>query len=219
MIVLGVLCMLDTSAGERKNLIINLPRVFTKSTMTVTQAIKERRSVREYKNEFLTLQELSLLLLSAQGITDKERELRAAPSAGALYPLELYVVVGKVQDVSAGIYKYIVSQHQLIKKSDGDKRNELASAALAQSCIATAPASIVICGIYERTRRKYGDRAMRYVHMEVGAVAENVYLQGRTLQIGTVFVGAFDDNHVKTVVGVRSEESPLAILPLGKIPS
>jgi len=196
---------------------IKLDPVALDGAMTVEKAIGQRRSVRAYKKDPLTLKELSQLLLAAQGITDKRHDLRAAPSAGALYPLEIYIVAGNVEGLQAGVYKYIIGKHELVPIREGDKRKELSSAALSQSCVASAPVVLVVCGVYERTRRKYGKRAEQYVHMEVGAVAENVYLQGRALSIGTVFVGAFTDKAVQSVISAQDDEIPLAILPLGKI--
>jgi len=197
---------------------IVLPTANMDSSMSVKQAISERRSVRAFKNEPLTMQELSQLLWSAQGITNKSKGLRAAPSAGALYPCELYIVVGNVADLAAGVYKYVIGKHELVKISDGDKRTELASVSLSQMWIATAPATIVVVGIIERISRKYGKaHAPQYVHIEVGAIAENVYLQGRVLGIGTTFVGAFDDNNLKRLLGAPADEEPFAVLPLGKI--
>jgi len=212
-IFLGVLIM-SSNASQT----IKLPHIQESGPVSVEKAIKDRRSVRSYKKESLTLQELSQLLWAAQGITDKSRELRAAPSAGALYPLELYVVVGNVEGLHPGVYKYAIGKHELTKICDGNKRNQLMGAALSQSCVGDAPASIVICGIYERISRKYGKkRAPQYVYIEVGAVAENLYLQGRALNIGTVFVGAFDDAQVQRIIEAQSDEKPLAILPVGKI--
>jgi len=197
---------------------IVLPAADINSSMSVKQAISERRSVRSFKNEPLSMQELSQLLWSAQGITDKGKGLRAAPSAGALYPCELYIVVGNVTGLQAGVYKYVIGKHELTKIHDGDKRSELAASSLSQTWIATAPATIVIVGIIERISRKYGKaRAPQYVHIEVGAIAENVYLQGRALGIGTTFVGAFDDNNLKNLLGAATDEEPFAVLPLGKI--
>ncbi|TET05982.1 SagB/ThcOx family dehydrogenase [Candidatus Dependentiae bacterium] len=216
LLLIGVSFMRGTSEQQTRK-IVALSRQGESSKISVEKAIKERRSVRSYKHESLTLQELSQLLWAAQGITDEKRGLRASPSAGALYPLEIYVVVGQVEGLPAAVYKYVIGKNELIKVGDGDKRARLSSAALSQSCVAAAPASIVVCAVYERTSRKYGQRAQRYVHMEVGAVAENIYLQGRAMQVGTVFIGAFDDESVKKVIGASPAENPLAILPLGKI--
>jgi len=187
------------------------------ASMAVDVAIAKRRSIRSFKDEPILLNELSRLLWAAQGITDKPQKLRAAPSAGALYPLELYVVVANVQGLPAGVYKYVVEIHALEKVSEGDKRTEITKASYDQSWITDAGAIIVICGVYERVRRKYGIRASRYVHMEVGAVAENIYLQGQALKIGTCFVGGFEDKKVQRVIESKRYEIPLAVLPFGKI--
>lgn len=216
LLLIGVSFMRGTpEQQERKIVALSRPR--ESSRISVEKAIKERRSVRSYKHGFLAMKQFSQLLWAAQGITDEKKELRAAPSAGALYPLEIYVVVGQVEGLPTAVYKYAIGKHELVKVSNGDKRALLSSAALSQSWVAAAPASIVICAVYERTSRKYGQRAQRYVHIEVGAVAENIYLQGRAVGIGTVFVGAFDDESVKRVIGAKPDENPLAILPLGKI--
>ncbi len=187
------------------------------ASMPVDVAIEKRRSIRSFKDEPISLKGLSRLLWAAQGITDKPKKLRAAPSAGALYPLELYIVVGNVQGLSAGIYKYIIEACALEKVREVDKRSEITKAAYNQSWIEDASAIIVICGVYERVRKKYGARASRYVHMEVGAVAENIYLQGQALKIGTCFVGAFEEKGVREVIGSKKYEIPLALLPVGKI--
>ncbi len=184
--------------------------------MSLEKIIMQRRSIREYKNISLTSQEILKLLFAAQGITNKLRRLRAAPSAGALYPLEIYVVVGNVSDLSAGIYKYKVEKHELEKILDGDKRSEVYKAALSQSCVKNASAVIVICAIYEKTTKKYGERGKQYVHMEVGTVAENIYLQATALNLGTVFVGAFDDDDVAKTLNISKNEIPLCIMPVGK---
>jgi SagB-type dehydrogenase family enzyme len=160
---------------------IKLPKPRQDSTISVEKALKERRSVRDYKNESLTISEISQLLWSAQGIT-ASGGLRTAPSAGALYPLEVYIIVGNVTNMKSGIYKYIPESHELVKVIAGDKRSELSNAALHQSPIKDAPAVIVISAVYERTTGKYGERGVRYVHMEVGHAAQNILLQasGRT---------------------------------------
>lgn len=183
----------------------------------VELVIEKRRSIRSYKDEPILLNELSRLLWGAQGITDERRGFRAAPSAGALYPLEIYIVAGNIQGLAAGVYKYIIEKNALEKISDGDKRKELGEAAYSQMWAATAPASIVICGVYERTRRKYRENADPYVHMEVGAVAENIYLQGRSLNIGTCFMAGFVEKRVHDIISSKADEIPLAILPVGRI--
>ena len=162
----------------------------------------------------LTFTDLSQILWAAQGVTD-DTGLRTTPSAGALYPLEVYVIVGDVAELTQGVYHYQPRGHTLQRVAAGDKRAALMQAALGQSCIAQAAAVLLVAAVYERTTAKYGTRGTRYVHMEAGHAAQNVYLQAVSLQLGTVAVGAFDDKKVKAVVALREEEQPLYLLPLG----
>ncbi|MFH0898091.1 MAG: SagB/ThcOx family dehydrogenase [bacterium] len=193
-----------------------LPKVLLQGKTSIEQAVNQRRSVRDYKNDALSLQQISQLLWAAQGVTSSQG-LRAAPSAGALYPLEVYLVAGNVHDLEAGVYKYLIGDHVLKKIETGDKRASLCSAALSQDSVKQAAACFVLCAVYSRTKVKYGPRGHQYVHMEIGAVAENVYLQAGALGIGTVFVGAFEDSGVQGVIGALKDEVPLCILPLGKM--
>ena len=194
--------------------IIALPAPELNGSTSIEQALLERRSVREYRNEPLSLPEIGQLLWAAQGITSPSGK-RTAPSAGALYPLELYLVAGDVEDLRAGVYKYIPHDHVLKEITPGDKRIELTNAALKQESIQKAPAVIVLSAVYERTRVKYGDRGDRYVHMEIGFAAQNIYLQAEALELGTVFIGAFYDESVKKILGMQDDEGPLGIMPLG----
>ena len=195
---------------------ITLPEPRYKSQVSVEEAILNRRSVRRYSDEPLKLEEVSQLLWSAQGITDESKNLRAAPSAGALYPLETYIVAGKVFSLKEGVYRYDPSSHEIIRTKDGDLRNSLSLAALGQSCVNKAAVSIVFAAVYDRITGKYGDRGIGYTYMEAGHAAQNVYLQAEALGLGTVVVGAFMDEKVKEVVGMKEEETPLYILPVGK---
>jgi len=195
--------------------IITLPEPKYKSEISIEKALLERRSIRDYKDKALTLAEVSQLLWAAQGITDP-RGFRTAPSAGALYPLELYVVVGNVIDLPKGIYKYDPHKHELVKTVEGDKRTELCNAALRQPWVKKAAASLVFCAIYKRITTKYGERGIRYVHMEVGHAAQNVHLQAVSLNLGTVVIGAFNDDGVKKVINMPKDETPLYIMPVGK---
>ena len=194
---------------------ITLPEPRCDSDVSVEEALLKRRSVRNYTDEALTLQEVSQLLWAAQGITDPSGK-RTAPSAGALYPLELYVVVGGVEDVAKGVYKYEPQQHELVRVLDGEQRKALAAAALNQQSIAQGAIDIVITAIYERTTRKYSDRGIRYVHMEAGHAAQNVYLQAVAMNLGMVVVGAFYDDQVKEVLNLPENEEPLYIMPVGR---
>ncbi len=194
---------------------IKLPAPVYNGNISIEKALRERRSVRNYRNESARLSELSQLLWAAQGITGPGGR-RTAPSAGALYPLEMYVVVGNVAGLPAGVYAYNPERHELVKTADGDKRPELCKAALAQSPIRNAAAVLVISAFYERTTIKYGDRGIRYVHMEAGHAAQNLYLQAVALNLGTVVLGAFDDDGVKKVLHLKQQEQPLYIVPVGK---
>lgn len=197
--------------------VVRLPQPRYSSDVSVEKALLERRSVRSYKDEPLTLSEISQLLWAAQGITEKRMGFRTAPSAGALYPLEIYVVAGKVMNLSQGVYRYRPENHELIQTMTGDKRVELYNAALRQDCIKNAPVVIVISAVFERTTKKYGERGIRYVHMEAGHCAQNIYLQCVVLRLGTVTVGAFDDEAVKKILDLEKNETPLYLMPIGRI--
>lgn len=193
---------------------IKLPAPRTEGSIPIETAIRKRRSVRSYSSKSLNKQELSQLLWAAQGVTSEEG-FRTAPSAGALYPLEVYVVTGNVQDIPPGVYRYRPQRHELIRVKDGDLRGRLSEAALGQNSIRLSAASLVFAGVYKRSTAKYGNRAKRYVHIETGHAAQNVYLQATALGLGTVMVGAFSDERVRDVVGMKKDEAPLAIMPVG----
>ena len=163
----------------------------------------------------MTLAELAQLLWAAQGITSHWGG-RTAPSAGALYPLETYVAVGNVEGLSNGVYKYKPERHELSKLRDGDVRLELGDAALQQVYVSKAAIHIVIAAVYDRTTIKYGDRGIRYVHMEAGHAAQNICLQATALNLGVVPVGAFYDDQLKSILTMPDNEAPLYIIPVGK---
>ena len=196
---------------------VKLPPPREGGEMSVEVAIATRRSVRRYKRDPLSLFQLSQVLWAAQGLTGAGR-LRAAPSAGATYPLEVFVVAGadSVEGLDAGIYHYDVANHSLNLCEGGDLREELSIAALDQEFIAQAPVDIVVCALYERTWRSYGRRAERYVHMEAGHVGENIHLQALSLGLAAVMVGAFDDERVRESMDLAEEVKPLYIIPVGK---
>ncbi|MCQ6253468.1 SagB/ThcOx family dehydrogenase [Methanocaldococcus sp.] len=172
----------------------------------------KRRSIREYSSTPLTLKELSHLLFAAYGITDS-RGFKTVPSAGATYPLEIYVNAKDVLGLEEGVYKYIPEKHSIIRILDDEVGYKLALASLKQMFIAVAPIVIIIAADFERTTRVYGDRGFRYVHMEVGHVAQNIYLMATSLGLGTVSVGAFYDNEIKNILGI--DEYPLLLMPVG----
>jgi len=200
-----------------KQSIIKLPVPQLKGKISLEETIAKRRSVRRYRGDPLDLAQLSQILWSAQGITGSGL-LRAAPSAGATYPLEIFVLSGQesVKELEAGIYQYIVNSHSLRLHKSGDFRSDLARAALDQEFIVQAPVDIVICAIYHRTCDTYSRRGERYIHMEVGHVGENIHLQAVALGLASVEVGAFHDEEVRKVLGVEEQIKPLYIMPLAK---
>lgn len=195
---------------------IILPEPRYDSDISVEEALLKRRSVRNYTGGALTMQEVSQLLWAVQGITDPSGK-RTAPSAGALYPLEVYLVVGSVEDMDKGVYQYKPHQHELVKVLDGEQREALARAALDQPSVKQGAVDIIITAVYERTTKKYSDRGIRYVHMEAGHAAQNVYLQAVAMNLGTVVIGAFYDNQVKEILNLPDDAEPLYIMPVGKI--
>ena len=196
-------------------IVYTLPSPLHDGETSVEQALLERRSVRSYTGKPLTLAEVSQLLWAAQGITNA-RGGRTAPSAGALYPLEVYLLAGEVTDLPAGIYHYKSNDHSLTQVVEGDRRQALYKAALNQNPVKDAAAVIVITAIYERTTVKYGERGIQYVHMEVGTVAQNIYLQAVSLDLGTVFIGAFHGDQFRNILHLPQTEVPLGIMPVGR---
>lgn len=195
---------------------IRLPQPKYDSNFSIERTLLQRRSIRLYEAKPFTLAEVSQLLWAAQGITDKSRGLRTAPSAGALYPIETYLVAGNVTGLPAGIYKYQPKDHALIKLADGDKRAELKAAAHGQDSVGEAAIVIALSAVYERITKRYGDRGIRYTDMEAGHIGENVSLQAVSLGLGTVMVGAFNDDSVKKVLNLPAEEKPLYLIPVGR---
>jgi len=215
-VIAGAGCMTAKEQQQEGPELISLPKPDVKGKMPLEKTIRQRRSLREYAPGPLTLDQVSQLLWAAEGVTHPEG-LRAAPSAGALYPLEVYLVAGEVEGLEPGVYRYLPRGHDLEPVVAGDRRSRLSKAALGQDCVRNAPAVIAFTAIYERTTKKYGERGIRYVHMDLGFAAENVYLQAVPLGLGTVMVGAFHDDQVREVLGASEEEHPLALLPVGRV--
>lgn len=213
LLILIFIVTLPVCYANQSKEIMKLPEPKYTSKISVEEAILKRRSVRSYKDIALTIEEISQLLWSVQGKT-AEWGGRTVPSAGATYPLEIYIVVGKVNGIEAGVYHYNPDEHSISRKKRGDVRSKLATAALGQEYIVRAPVSIVIAAVYERTTRRYGERGIRYVYMEVGHAGQNLHLQCETMGLGSVMIGAFDDDMVKDVLGIT--EAPLYIMPVGK---
>jgi SagB-type dehydrogenase family enzyme len=187
---------------------IPLPTPGQGGEVSLEEALTRRRSIRAFTEEGLTSEEISQLLWAGQGVTDP-RGFRTAPSAGALYPLELYVATEE------GAYHYLPSTHGLALLSEEDLRGRLWEAGLKQGALREAPAIIVIAAVYARTEGKYGSRAERYVHLEAGHTAQNILLQATALDLGAVPIGAFYDEKVQEALALPKDHEPLYLIPVG----
>jgi SagB-type dehydrogenase family enzyme len=185
-----------------------LPEPRLKGVLSLEEALVQRRSVRSFTEEALTLEELSQLLWAAQGLTAAWGG-RTAPSAGALYPLEVYVATAD------GLYHYVPQGHKVVVESHDDLRPKLWEAALKQDAIQDAPAVFVITAVYERTAEKYSDRAERYVKLEAGHACQNILLQAVALDLGAVPIGAFYDDQVQAALSLPPDHEPLYLIPVG----
>ncbi len=194
--------------------IINLPNPAYSSNVSIEQALKTRRTIREFADKPITVQQLGQLLWAAQGITSPEG-WRTAPSAGPTYPLELYVVAKNVTGLAVGVYHYVPALHSLEQISPVNKIQDIYQASSQQAPLLQCPAVIIITGEYDRTIKKYGNRGVRYVHLEAGTAAENIELQAVSLHLGTVSMGGFSDAMVIKALGISSTLTPLFIMPVG----
>ena len=189
--------------------VITLPKPDTKGKMSLETAILDRRSVRSFADKSLTIKQIGQLLWAAQGITKKGGYYRAAPSPGALYPLEIYVAK------KDGLFHYMPKGHKLIRLSDKDLRGSLESTAYGQSCVGKAAIDIIVCATYKRVTSKYHSRGIRYTDIEVGHVGQNIQLQAVALGLASVPVGAFSDEKAAKALSLPKDETPLYIIPVG----
>jgi len=201
--------------GVTSSTAIALPQPRMRGTMSLEETLQKRRSVRDFRKMPISLADVSQLIWAAQGITHVEGR-RTAPSAGALYPLELYLLAGDVRDLPAGIYRYVTHQHRLEPVRAGQFRADIAAAALHQYWLEDSAAILIFAAVESRTAGKYGDRGIRYIHMEAGHAAQNALLQAVALGLGATPVGAFDEKQVAKTVGLPREEIVLSLLPIGK---
>lgn len=192
-----------------------LPAPSLAGPLAFEQALQRRRSRRGFRNEALALADAAQLLWAAQGRTDDQGH-RTAPSAGALYPLELTLVAGRVDGLAAGAYRYLPDEHALRRAREGDWRAAVAACTRGQAWVAEAPALVVIATASQRTRQRYGERADRFVALEAGGAAQNVYLQAAARGWATVLVGAFDEPRLREAVGLDGEREPLVLMPIGR---
>lgn len=219
---------------------IELPVPSLDGNVSVEDAINKRRSFREFTDQPLSMADLSQCVWSAQGITGSDGK-KVAPSAGAVYPVTLYVVIGVIDNLSAGLYRYEPNRHTLEAIRAGELRAQLRDAAFEeQPWIGQAASILVIAADISKASstfqqqprpllparlyllhpwsRPAGQRGFRYIYMEVGAIAENVYLQGQTIGVGVVFIGGFDDQKVTDVLKLPSPYTPIGLVCLGRTP-
>jgi SagB-type dehydrogenase family enzyme len=188
---------------------ILLPQPQAMGSLSLEETLAKRRSVREFAELPLTMEELGQLLWAAQGVTHPHG-YRTAPSAGGLYPLELFVVK------EDGLFHYDPAGHQIMMLQEGDLRPALHAASLRQEPVLRAPAVFLIAAVFERTEAKYGrQRTPRYVYLEAGHAAQNLLLQAVALELGAVPIGAFHDEKVKEILSLPSDHQPLYLIPVG----
>jgi len=194
---------------------LDLPAARTIGPLPLEAALARRQSQRSFTAQPLTVAEAGQLLWSAQG-ESRAGGRRTAPSAGATYPLVLYLVAGRVEGLAAGVYRYAPQGHRLEAPAPGDARAAVAAATRGQAWLAEAPALVVVAAEASRTAARYGARAERYVAMEAGAAAQNLLLQAVALDLGATLVGAFDDAALRAALPLAGAEQPLALLAVGR---
>ncbi len=200
--------------GVQAGQIFKLPAPRLKSGVSLEESLLKRRSVRDFSREPLALEDISQLLWAGQGVTS-ENGFRTAPSAGGLYPLEIYIAAGRVSGMAAGLYRYLPASHDLVLVKSQDLTEGLFQAALQQPPVRGCAVNVVITAFPARTTVKYGDRGTGYVYMEAGHAAQNLCLQAAALDLGAVTIGAFEDGRVKSLLGLDKEEIPLYVIPVG----
>ena len=227
-IILGILVFLPRNAmviamgredAEENSHMIQLPSPILKGTISVEEAVNARRTRRNFSDQALTLKEWGQILWAAQGITsDGKIKKRAAPSAGALYPIELYLILSKgfSDSIPAGIFHYVPTKHALEQISDKNFAKEVAKASLHQYWMAEASGMILITAEYSRITGKYGKRGIRYAHIEAGHVAQNCLLQAESLNLKVGIVGAFEDQKLMDLLPIPKTHEPILILPMGR---
>lgn len=224
LILILVILTINTGCGSEtpvKEIVLTekstfaLPPPRLKGSLSVEQAIHQRRSLRQYASLSPDLKLISQILWAAQGITGTEYPFRASPSAGATYPLDFYLFCGPASGLMPGAYRYIPKGHQLLSVLEGDIRDRLCEAGLNQGCIKAAPISIVITATFSRITQRYGDRGILYAYMEAGHAAQNILLQAEAMGLGGVPIGAFQAADVAQILSLTDEETPIYLVSLG----
>ncbi|MDD5450498.1 MAG: SagB/ThcOx family dehydrogenase [Desulfovibrionales bacterium] len=195
---------------------VPLPKPSFTGRRSVEEAIKARRTIRHFKAKALNLEQLSQILWAAYGITANGL-YKSVPSAGALYPLDIWVAAGKngVEGLEAGVYHYIPKAHRLTQVKAGEVRDDIAKASLYQNWMAEAPVIFIITGEYERCTRKYGEKGISYTYIEAGHAGQNIFLQAGVLGLGAGIVGAFNNDVIRQALGISRNYDPILIMPVG----
>jgi len=196
---------------------MRLPDPTLDGDVSLERAVHQRRTIRSFEGKALTLKQLSQFLWAAQGITGAEGFKRAAPSAGALYPMDIYGATGGdcIEKLEPGLYHYEPAEHSIHLVKEGDVRRDIAAAALSQMWMAYAPLTLVITAEYGRIMVKYGQRGVRYAMIEAGHIGQNIFLQSQAMGLEAGIVGAFEDQKVIQVMGIKKSREPLLIMPVG----
>jgi len=189
---------------------ITLPAPQLDGTVSLEAAIAARRSVREFADTPLTWEQIGQLAWAAQGITEPTRKLRAAPSAGGLYPLEVHFVTAD------GLLHYLPDRHKLQRLAKADLRPGLRAIAGSATSVAQAPVCVILTAVFERTAARFGERAEQYVYMEVGHAAQNLHLQAVALGLGSVPIGGLDPARVTEALSLPPDRRPLYVIPVGR---
>jgi SagB-type dehydrogenase family enzyme len=205
------------SIHQDKEGLMKLPDPQVEGNISLEQTISARRTIRSFSNKSVSLSFLSQMLWAAHGITGPDNFKRSAPSAGALYPMDLYAAVGQnaVKELDAGVYHYHPKGHAISKITEGDQRLSLAEASLHQMWMAAAPINFIITAEYPRITGKYGRRGLRYAQIEAGHIGQNLFLQAVALGGAAGIVGAYHDHKVINVLRIPESHEPLLIMPVG----
>lgn len=203
----------DSNDGSEESVPLNPYE--NENSMSLEEALRQRKSTRQFADLPVEMEKIGKLLMAVQGESADvvSGATRPVASAGATHPLEIYVVAGEVEDLEAGVYQYEPATEALIQVAEGDIRDSLAQAALGQNVIADAPATIVVAAEKHRTTQRYGERGIRYVYMESGGAAQHISLQAASLGLGSVIIGAFEDEKVSLLLEIP--EAPLLLIPVG----
>ena len=215
-VFLTAIMALSDSSNQMTADVITLQAPHTDGGMSVEKALLERRSVRSFTNESLTLDEVSQLCWAAQGVTD-DKGHRTSPSAMATYPLEVYLLAGNVTGLPSGVYHYFPQGHNLTTISLGNKIPELFNSSMGgkEDWRKGSPAVFIVTGVFERINKIPGQDLSRFVYVEAGTASENLLLEVVSLGLGATYTAGFDENKTKEYLGLKSGETPIGILPVG----